>query len=240
MNANAPTRLLDDPTQAATLRADLKHCAQDNAYDTSVGLARFEAMRVAPAASSPSSVAHRGRLWIGIGSAVLASVVALWWLLRPAEAPTAPVPAMPQIHVAPPRATPATPPTMDVPIRAPAIEAPRTAPTAIETKRNTSSNVVPERSAPSKPDLRREIELIARARQAVEDNPALAYRLTQRLALEFPNGVLREEREGLSAIALWNMGEHERAAERARAFLQRYQGSAMRDRLQSITDGTHK
>lgn len=241
---NAPIRLIDDATLAKTLRDDLAHCSQDSAYDAHAGLARFQAtLAAAPPSSTPRSWSPRA--WFGIGSALLASGIALWWALRPADVPTmTQATTPPSIDAAQPSSVPAvdmTRETTATPLQVEAPPEPQTVvPEPVSVGADDTSRQGSVRAVKAKPELRREIALIARARQVIDENPALAYRLTQRLAVEFPDGVLREEREGLGAIALWNMGQHERAQERAREFLRRYQGSAMRDRLQSISDGTHK
>jgi hypothetical protein len=81
---------------------------------------------------------------------------------------------------------------------------------------------------------RREIEQLLQIRELLAHNPAAAYRLAQSAEREFPNGALREEREGLMALALYRMGERERGRSRARAFLLRHPRSPLRASLERL------
>ena len=66
----------------------------------------------------------------------------------------------------------------------------------------------------------------------LEHDPARAYALAQSGHRKFPRGMLREEREALAVIALWNTGEENAARRRAEAFLARYPNSAVRGQVE--------
>jgi hypothetical protein len=80
----------------------------------------------------------------------------------------------------------------------------------------------------------REIELLLQIRELLPRSPAAAYRLAQSAEREFPDGALREEREGLTALALYRMGKRERGRSRARAFLLRHPRSPLRASLERL------
>jgi hypothetical protein len=82
---------------------------------------------------------------------------------------------------------------------------------------------------------RREIAQLERIRELLADDPAAAFRLAQASQLEFPSGAFREERAGLSIIALFELGDSVSARARAVRFMARYPQSPMRERIQRLS-----
>jgi hypothetical protein len=73
---------------------------------------------------------------------------------------------------------------------------------------------------------RLESQRVAEARGLLRAGaPGAALTLLERVAREFPNGVLAQEREALSVEALLASGQRERARAAARAFLEHYANS---------------
>jgi hypothetical protein len=81
---------------------------------------------------------------------------------------------------------------------------------------------------------RREIAQLVRIKALLEHDPAAARRLIRAAQREFPAGLLVEEREGLDVIALFALGQHERARTSAERFIARYPQSALRSKLQRL------
>ena len=81
---------------------------------------------------------------------------------------------------------------------------------------------------------RREITQLNRIRALLERDPAAAHRLIRVAQREFPAGVLREEREGLDALALFELGQPERARRQAERFVARYPNSPLRARVERL------
>jgi hypothetical protein len=107
------------------------------------------------------------------------------------------------------------------------LSAPLSAPTVVRQ---------PALGADAQASLRREIEQVGRIKLWVESDPARAYELAQAGQHEFPRGMLRQEREALLVLALWNMGSHTQARREASAFLQRYAESPLRARLERLLE----
>jgi RNA polymerase sigma-70 factor, ECF subfamily len=82
--------------------------------------------------------------------------------------------------------------------------------------------------------LRREIEELGRIHALVNVDPARAYRLTQSSEHQFQAGTMAQERKALAVLALWNSGEREAAARKARAFIARYPHGPMRERILQV------
>jgi hypothetical protein len=81
---------------------------------------------------------------------------------------------------------------------------------------------------------RREIAQLARIKTLLEQDPAAARRLIRAAQREFPAGLLVEEREGLDVIALFALGQHQRARVNAERFIIRYPQSALRPKLERL------
>jgi hypothetical protein len=83
-------------------------------------------------------------------------------------------------------------------------------------------------------DPEAEIALLTGAEQALELSPRRTLALLGEHARRFPEGVLAQEREVLAVDAELALGRTAAAAQRARAFLARFPGSAHRHRLESL------
>ena len=81
---------------------------------------------------------------------------------------------------------------------------------------------------------RREIEQLQRIYATLERDPAQAYRLARASLEELPRGPLRQEREGLAVIALWQSGQHPAARGLAERFLARYPESPLGERIRAL------
>lgn len=102
-------------------------------------------------------------------------------------------------------------------------------PIAAETATASSTRA---RSAAS--GSRREIAQLARIKAVLEQDPAAARRLIRAAQREFPAGLLVEEREGLDVIALFALGQQQRARVNAERFIARYPQSALRPKLERL------
>jgi hypothetical protein len=94
-------------------------------------------------------------------------------------------------------------------------------------------------AAASSSSSRREISQVVRIRALLETNPRAAYRLAQRSEQEFRHGVLSEERQALSVIALKKSGAADAAERKARAFFSRYPQSPMREFVEAALSSPH-
>lgn len=81
-----------------------------------------------------------------------------------------------------------------------------------------------------------EISLLHRAQQAVPRNPSEALALSELHAQQFPNGVFVQEREVIAIDSMLRLGRVAEARTRARAFNDRYPGSAHARRVQALLD----
>lgn len=80
---------------------------------------------------------------------------------------------------------------------------------------------------------RREIAQLVRIHALLSRDPNAAYRLAQRSEREFPQGLLSEEREALSILALAKSGAHAAAVAKARDHQARFPESTMRELIQT-------
>ena len=85
---------------------------------------------------------------------------------------------------------------------------------------------------------RREIAQLVRIRALLARDPNAAYRLAQRSEREFPQGLLSEEREALSILALAKSGAHAAAVAKARDHQARFPESTMRGVIQAALQPT--
>ncbi|HKP61929.1 MAG TPA: hypothetical protein VJV78_34595, partial [Polyangiales bacterium] len=93
------------------------------------------------------------------------------------------------------------------------------------------------RPAPAGPTAsRREIAQLRRIQQLMASDPAAAHRLAEASSREFPQGALREERDGLSVLALLRLGDA-RAQDKAERFLSRYPESPLAERIRGRLTG---
>lgn len=229
-----PPRLLDDPALAPELRADLERTAvTPHAYDAAAGLAALHAAIGALQASGASSVAAAaaptGAQASGAGAASTGAVAdgataaaagakAAWLAstggklaLAATGAAVIAAGAIVWPRAATERAT--LRPPAALPSRAPVAPAPGSEPAGGDGSADAA--------------LRREIAELGRIKALLESDPGQAYRLAEAGHREHGSGMLRHEREGLAVLALWNLGRHDEATERARAFLARYPASPL-------------
>jgi len=228
-----PTRLLEDSALSDELRADLRIVAQHphqvdlgraaGALAAAIGSSAISATghassSAAPAASASSTLsalplalkatlaAVGGVAVIGLGVVQLQS--------RPHETP----PARPAAS-APARPTTPQPPAAAAP---------------------AASEAAPEPPAVSSPAplgpsaSRREIAQLRRIQRLLAHDPAAAQHLAEASQREFPHGALREEREGLSVLALFKLGDRARALPKARRFLDQHPQSPLAERIRQL------
>jgi hypothetical protein len=246
-----PPRLLDDASTSAQLRVDLAHATSAvEPYDLARGLAALEAtldgaaqpehhgdaatdvvsgVRATTRAGADLSraTALRGAFTtlktFKAGLLLLAGASAVGVVIgMERSAPDAPAAVEAAQHSSEAVVPVATPPG--------AVESTASAatqPSVYEAPAAASSANVDSAS-------RREIAQLLRIKHLLPRAPAAAYRLAQASQREFPNGALREEREGLAVLALWLLEAREPAQRSTREFLERYPQSPLRERLQRL------
>jgi hypothetical protein len=227
-------RLFEDPQMSSQLREDLlrsRHAGEE--YDTAAQL-----MPLRAALSDTSRDPLYGESLEAAGAAEPASfwhsVPASWKIVAiiAAVGGVAAFVARPSPRAASPERAPAvvvssapaaTPPVVKT------VEAPAAKIDAVE----PTTPAVATPAAVSSSSSRREISQVVRIRALLETNPRAAYRLAQRSEQEFPRGVLSEERQALSVIALSKSGAADAAQRKARAFFSRYPQSPMRELVEA-------
>lgn len=85
-------------------------------------------------------------------------------------------------------------------------------------------------------ELQREIAELGRIKALLDRDPAMAFRLAEAGHRRFRGGMLRQEREGLAVLALFELGRRHQAVARAREFLKRYPQSPLRERMTQALD----
>jgi hypothetical protein len=183
---------------------------------------RFEAMRLrlpgTPlAAVEPGASLTRSALAkavIGVVALGIAGVTAVW-VAQPGEKPVVlPAPArsasIPETSSEPTR--PPSPVESEAP--APLESAPVPAAAPPRTQEKVGENRRPD-VAPKRAD---EALLLERARRALSSDPALSLALVRRHRSEFPNGVLRQERDVIGIEALRRLGRSDEARRKADEF----------------------
>ncbi len=238
-----PRRLLDTPGTPAVLRADLKRVAKHSvSYDAALGLAALkqtlgdmpgadpaETVAAASGTGAVTGAALPAMLKLALVAAVGGGVaLAVGWFasdgaLEPVPAPVAFAPRTPA-PVAPAPMAPA--PVAPAPM-APTPVVTREPPPPAATEADPNPVRQPNAS-------RREIAQLVRIRALLERDPAAAHRAIQAANREFPSGVLREERDGLDAIALFRAGKSSEGRARAERYIERYPRSPLRERLERL------
>lgn len=232
-------RLIDDPEIVGELRAELQRYATEQAqvdlkraFENLEGTLQLKAAGTAGAARPGfwtwSALSGSTKLLIiaAIGGSSALGVAALR-SSEPTLQPQATVQALPAA---------ALPPSEPQPSAAwsPAgASRPQLQPTASPPAR------LAEPSASRSPvgsGSRREIAQLARIKSVLDHDPAAARRLIRTAQREFPAGLLVEEREGLDVIALFALGQHERARTSAERFIARYPQSPLRPKLERLID----
>jgi hypothetical protein len=99
--------------------------------------------------------------------------------------------------------------------------------------RERANSASPEPTAtPNDDALLREISLIRSASRAIRQNkPEKALRLLKTYDDEFPEGVMREERDGLRVLALCRLGRRAEAEQAKQQFLRQSPSSPMASRI---------
>jgi len=162
---------------------------------------------------------------------------------RPAPAAVAPAAAhVPAPVPAPELAAPAAaagPASAEVP--APVDAAPAETEPAAEAEPAAAPRAMrPRHVAPAAPvdsdlALRREIDHLARVRALLVQDPKAAYALAQ-AGNRTLSSMFRQERDGLSVLALDAAGEHARARRLARQFLARNPNSPLHERIEQLLE----
>ena len=243
----APSRLLADATTHPRVRADLARVKSASyAYDQAAGLAALQtSLRSLDAATAGGQALGSGATTASTVSTAGTSAATLWaakalvitalgvgtWTAWIASEPSAsrhlemPRPgAAESTHESPqPAHTNREPAQLDVASQSPALQ-----PAIAETPARA------HKVRPQAASVRREIDQLRQIKLRMATDPGAAYRLARRSAREFPSGVLREEREGLSILALWQIGRHADARADAEQFVARYPQSPLRARIEQL------
>jgi hypothetical protein len=182
-----------------------------------------------------------GKLGIAAVAAVvgLGAIGSMTWTNRAPVAPDA----------RPTRAAPALVPRAPTPAPAPLAPTPALVPAPIEPSPTAAPPAPSARDAhlPARADhatsaltdsdlaLRREIDHLARVKALLERDPRAAYALAQQGNRSL-SSMFRQERDGLSVLALDAAGEPRRARVLARRFLIRHPSSPLRERIEAIAE----
>ncbi|HKP57760.1 MAG TPA: sigma-70 family RNA polymerase sigma factor [Polyangiales bacterium] len=241
-----PVPLLSDTTLPALLTLHVASIARERfPYDAQRGLLELQH---ALHELDPSSFEHSatpdhalvGNTPVGssliVGSTIkialiTAASLAVWGVWSMQRADQSPhVPSVQSVRAAPVEAT-----RPDVVLTSPVQDSTAPAPMASATtlepdaaKSPGARLVQPAESSRA----RREIAQLNQIKRALPANPATALRLARDSTREFPQGLLREEREVLIVLALCQLGEVGAARAGAEEFLSRYPRSSFRARMQ--------
>lgn len=206
----------------------------------------------APGAGKPASGGASSILkWLGIGvvaSGLIAAGIALNQRApsdAPRDAPRAPqaiaAPAVPQAPE-PPRPPPKAPApeaasaaTAAPPVEAALPEAPASPATHKQPRRALAPRVVPEPAPePIKSTGPSELSLIRSATGALRDaQPSEAIRLLEQHAQLYPEGILKQERQGLQVLALCALGTTSQALHERERFLKAAPHSPLAGRVEA-------
>jgi hypothetical protein len=225
-----PPRLTEPGSGAsAELRSLFEQAERD--LPTAADLARLQAklgpvLDAPPAAPPAPGMSTFGKVGLGLlGGGVLMAGV---WLAARRDTP-------PPFPSAKPPATVAAPTTPSVPAPAVAPAAPAETTGAAEPSAPPVAAASPRAEAPSAPAKRSpavsEDQLLEQARGALRGNPERALSLARQHQLDFPNGVLSQEREVIAIEALRRLGRTEEAARRTERFERLYPQSAHQRKL---------
>lgn len=159
-------------------------------------------------------------LGVGLSGAVAATVA-----FSAADSPTPR--AMGTKHLSTAVATAAAGPTYVVPVT------PSAAPSVAPALRRALSAATPA-DEPAPRFRTDELSLLHRAQASLRSDPARALQLARDHELQFPDGVLVQEREVIVVESLIRQGRRAEAEARARRFAMRYPGSAHAVRIEEI------
>ena len=244
-----PTRLLDDPSIAASLRADLAQAkaAGIAGFDVAAGAASLNAAIAAEATTATATAASTGAgkgLVLGVLGVVSAGAIAWATLGSPEPEPEPETVAAVVATPAPPEPEPepepvVTPELADESV-APeedlrdAIAEPLPEPTKARVHRSPASSE-PKPAAPVvSDDYLREAKLIAEARRTMKHDPARALEILREAKSSFPRGLLLEERQALTILCLDALGRSSEARTRGRRFLDEHEGSPYADAVSQV------
>lgn len=234
-----PTRWLDDPSIATTLRADLVHGVAATATGVDYA-ATLTSLRAAIAAQTgplaPAAMATGTKLGAKVAALVIVAGGAIGWWAATREPATgegtaatkvsavvdvaAPAPAVPEAEItAQPLARPSVAPTPQV---APTVPAAAAAAADADDDDARPERKVVRNAGKGQADYLREAKLIAQARKSLAGDPENTLALTRTLAREFPKGLLVEERRALGIRALAALGRTDEARQQAASFLATY------------------
>jgi hypothetical protein len=234
-------RLLDDAQLSAEVRDDLlRSRAAGGQYPTAAKLLQLRAALsradAAPAVAGSNAWQAVPSGWKLLAVAALAGTGALF-AAQPATQPATQ-----------PAAQPATQPTPQLDVaeqpESPVQPAPERveAPIAVQPREPAVGAPQPSAAAPARPGAsssRREIAQLVRIRALLGSDPAAALRLAERSEREFPHGLLSEERQALSIVALAKSGAHDAASKRAQRYFARFPHSPMREPISASLQAAH-
>lgn len=245
-----PTRLLDDPSIAASLRADLAQAkaAGIAGFDVAAGAASLNAAIAAEATTATTTAASTGAgkgLVLGVLGVVSAGAIA-WATLGSPEPEPEPetvaavvaTPAPPEPELEPePVVTPelavdeSVAPEEDL---RDAIADPPAEPTKAKVHRSPASSEPKAAEPPVSDDYLREAKLIAEARRTMKHDPTRALEILREAKSSFPRGLLLEERQALTILCLDALGRSSEARTRGRRFLDEHEGSPYADAVSRV------
>ena len=228
------TPMVDDPSVAAALKADLAVAkgAVVEGFDAAAGLAALEASIAAQGAAGAATASTSLLTKVVIGAVVVGGAAVAWVATRP--------PAEPEVLQGPVAVVQPKSEVLDVVEPAPpqpAAEVPEEDPVeAVEVVEDDVEEVAiqprkprvkkaepqPQQQESMEERLLREAKMVADARRALASDPAHALKLANDAAKDFPQGQLVEEREALKIRALAKLGRDDEARSRAERYLERH------------------
>ncbi|MDC0680623.1 tetratricopeptide repeat protein [Sorangium atrum] len=202
--------------------------AAGTAVGATAGASAAAATKAGVGSLLPSALSVKAAAVLVGGGLVLG--VGYWALSSPDEAPAPPRAAAPEHAPAEVPQAPVAPLRLEEPKALP--EPPLNGPTAGESTRRPSG------PKPTETDLlRAESALLTEARAKLRSGDvAGATALLERLRAQFPNGVLRQEREVLAIDVLAARGNTQEAKRRAQAFVKQYPKSPHSAKLRRLLD----
>jgi hypothetical protein len=193
----------------------------------------FHAQASAPAA--PATASRFGVLSKLVVAACVIGAIAIGLITLNAERRTPAQPPKPADRAVASE-MPARPSAPDM---APAAAEPTTAAPRPEPAPAPSRPATPHRPGASATlDLTTELHLLELAQQALQGDPARALAIAERHRHRFAHGQFAQEREMLAIQALVALGQHDRAAARARAFARSYPDSSHLPHLRDLVPTT--
>jgi hypothetical protein len=184
-----------------------------------------------PSIAAPRTASPRPWHWLALGGGLLGALGLLIGLARPRTATVTSGQGEEKTVFAPAPASPsATAASVSTPLPAPTVAPPSVAPLASATSNVGSSAASSAGAAPhfARAESKGEAALLEQARRALAGDPERALTLTRQHQRQFPNGVLRQEREVIAIAALRKLGRVSEANTRANSFDQQFPDSAHR------------